>query len=216
MQIKSLASGSSGNCYHVSDGKTQLLIECGLPVREIHKRLGYGLSYVEACLISHSHGDHCEAAAEIVTAGVKVYASNETFSAIVADPGDMSPYYQYPVFPGNRYAIGTWTVKPFALLHDIAGALGFVCDVGDDRLVYMSNSPYCIHRFDRITHLMIESQDSNDILAANPVLNFLKSHDISQLREMWLLHLNESNDKQRLFRRAIECHVGQQVKVLSL
>ena len=54
MDIKVLASGSSGNSYRISDGSTSLLLECGIKYNEIQRRLNYNVS-VTGCLISHSH-----------------------------------------------------------------------------------------------------------------------------------------------------------------
>ena len=53
--IKTLASGSTGNAYHISDGSTSLLIECGIPIAKIKQGLNYRLSGVDGCLISHQH-----------------------------------------------------------------------------------------------------------------------------------------------------------------
>ncbi len=43
MLIKILATGSKGNCYHVSDGVTELLIECGIRYTEIIRGLDYSV-----------------------------------------------------------------------------------------------------------------------------------------------------------------------------
>lgn len=38
MKIKPVASSSKGNAYLVSDGTTTILLECGLPLKELkHK-----------------------------------------------------------------------------------------------------------------------------------------------------------------------------------
>lgn len=55
MTFTSLASSSRGNAYVVSDGETTLLLECGLSFRELQKRLGYGVTDITACLVSHEH-----------------------------------------------------------------------------------------------------------------------------------------------------------------
>jgi len=55
IQIKALASGSKGNCYKISDGRTSLLIEAGIPINQIKRGCGFKLSEIEACLISHEH-----------------------------------------------------------------------------------------------------------------------------------------------------------------
>lgn len=38
MEIKTLASGSTGNAYLVGDGTTTLLLECGISMRELMRR----------------------------------------------------------------------------------------------------------------------------------------------------------------------------------
>jgi len=55
IDISVYASGSTGNLIQVSDGKTNLLLECGLPIANVKKHLGFKLSEVSACLLSHAH-----------------------------------------------------------------------------------------------------------------------------------------------------------------
>lgn len=51
-----LASGSDGNCYLLTGGnKTKILIECGIPYKEIQKGCGFKLGEIDVCLISHEH-----------------------------------------------------------------------------------------------------------------------------------------------------------------
>jgi phosphoribosyl 1,2-cyclic phosphodiesterase len=235
VEIKSLASGSSGNCYWVSDGQTQLLIECGLPIKQIRKGLGYGLSYVDSCLLSHSHKDHSKAVADMITAGVKVHASEATWLALALDASVLSPSYSLVVNPDKRYEVGTWIVQPFDVKHDVPGSLGFVCDSGNERLVYITDTPYCKYHFDNVTHLMIEANYSLDLLQENrssgeidrsvtnrvldshmsidAVKRFLSAHDLSRIVEVWLLHLSAANADRERFRLEIQQHTGKLVKV---
>ena len=55
MQITTLASGSSGNCYIVSNENSKVMIECGVPLRTLQKGGGLQLREIDACLISHGH-----------------------------------------------------------------------------------------------------------------------------------------------------------------
>lgn len=55
LDIKALASGSTGNCYIVDDGVTKIMIECGIPTKQIKKGCGYRTHEIGACLISHEH-----------------------------------------------------------------------------------------------------------------------------------------------------------------
>lgn len=53
--ITPLASGSTGNCYKISDGRTPLLLECGIKYKDIQKGCGFKLREIVGCLISHEH-----------------------------------------------------------------------------------------------------------------------------------------------------------------
>ena len=55
VEFAPFASGSSGNCYRITDGRTPLLLECGISIDRIRKGCGFRLSEIKACLISHEH-----------------------------------------------------------------------------------------------------------------------------------------------------------------
>ena len=55
MQIEVLGSSSLGNAYLISDGISSLLLDCGLPLRDMQIKSGFRIAQVDACLISHLH-----------------------------------------------------------------------------------------------------------------------------------------------------------------
>jgi phosphoribosyl 1,2-cyclic phosphodiesterase len=55
IEIETLASGSTGNCYIVSDGKTKIMIECGITIKKIREKWGFKIHEISGCLISHEH-----------------------------------------------------------------------------------------------------------------------------------------------------------------
>lgn len=61
LKFLSLSSGSCGNCYFLSDGKSGLLIDAGVSVRRLKKTLmdnGLGVDSFQAVLVTHDHLDH--------------------------------------------------------------------------------------------------------------------------------------------------------------
>jgi hypothetical protein len=52
MEIKTLASSSKGNCYIIG---RELMIECGIPLKEIKRKGGFKVHEIQACLVSHEH-----------------------------------------------------------------------------------------------------------------------------------------------------------------
>jgi phosphoribosyl 1,2-cyclic phosphodiesterase len=81
MEIKILASGSSGNAYRISDGKTTILLDAGIVLRSIQIGCQFKLSQIEGCFITHSHMDHSKVARELARLGVDVYTSQGTIDA---------------------------------------------------------------------------------------------------------------------------------------
>ena len=61
LKFLSLSSGSCGNCYFLSDGKSGLLIDAGVSVRRLRKTLmehGLDTDSFQAVLVTHDHLDH--------------------------------------------------------------------------------------------------------------------------------------------------------------
>ena len=229
MDIRAFGSGSAGNCYHISDGKTELLLEAGLPYRKIQKALDFGLSKISGCLISHSHADHARALHGLAGAGIDCWINQYT-----QDTMDAHGFRIHVAEGGKQFGIGSFTVKPFELQHDIP-ILGFLIASGDEKLVYITDSAYCRYTFPGLTHIMVEANYSKAILDANVangsipaelrnrvlkthfsienVVEFLRANDLSKVREIFLLHMSDGNGDEIAFRREVEKLTGIMVKV---
>ena len=53
LSLKVLASGSAANCYHLTDGITNILIECGLSFKEIQRETDFVT--MDCVILSHAH-----------------------------------------------------------------------------------------------------------------------------------------------------------------
>lgn len=73
MFISCYASGSAGNLYKIESNKTTLLIECGLPMKDIRHCLGTTIDDVKAVLLTHEHKDHSRAIHEFLKLGIDLY-----------------------------------------------------------------------------------------------------------------------------------------------
>ena len=101
MEIKVLASSSKGNCYTVDDGHTKLMLECGLPWKEIQKRTRFAVDFA-ACLVSHEHADHSKAHKEVMEAGIDLYATAGTLDALNANG-----HRAKAISPVQRFYVGS-------------------------------------------------------------------------------------------------------------
>ncbi len=231
MEIKALASSSKGNCYLVCDGSTSLMLECGIRYSDIQRGLNFRVSQVEGCLITHEHGDHGKAVKDVMKAGINVYTSKGTAEAL-----GVSGHRVKTIEARQSFTIGTWTVLPFETEHDAAESLGFLLvNKQGEKLLFATDTYYIKHRFNGLTHIMVEANYSMDILKENieagrvpavmkkrlmrshfsleNVKEFLKANDLSKVEEIWLLHLSDSNSDEQRFKQEIQQLTGKIVIV---
>lgn len=56
MHLKCLGSSSAGNCYLLtSDSGETLILDCGIPIKEIKKGLDWNIRGIRGMIISHAH-----------------------------------------------------------------------------------------------------------------------------------------------------------------
>ena len=78
MKIYCVASGSSGNCYVVSDGKNEIMLEAGVNPDKVIRAVGHIPKYA---LLTHEHDDHAKYSDKFDKYGVNVYCSRGTREA---------------------------------------------------------------------------------------------------------------------------------------
>ena len=56
MKLKCLGSSSAGNCYLLtSNSRETLILDCGIPIKEIKKGLDWNIRGIKGMIISHAH-----------------------------------------------------------------------------------------------------------------------------------------------------------------
>lgn len=229
--IQTLATGSKGNCYHITDGHTPLLLECGIRFKEIQRKLNFKTSDIAGCLITHEHKDHCGGMNEVLKAGIDCYMSPGTKDAI-----GIKHHRVHGVQVKQHFKIGTWTILPFDVQHDVSEPFGFLlANTAGDKLLFLTDTYYVKYKFQGLTHLMLECNYSEKRLTENAetgrihksmkrrvmrshfslenVLEFLKANDLSKLQEIWLLHLSDSNSDEFLIRQEVSKATGKMIHI---
>lgn len=75
MKLTCLGSSSAGNCYLLtSDSGETLILDCGIPIKEIKKGLNWNVKDVVGVLCTHSHQDHSLSVYPFRRMGIPVYA----------------------------------------------------------------------------------------------------------------------------------------------
>ncbi len=232
MDIKPLASGSKGNCYHVTDGQTAILLDCGLPSPEINRKLAFGLHTIQGILLSHEHMDHARGALKLGARGIRIYTGELT-----ADQGGIPDQYVQKVRHGVTFQLGTWEVMPFLIKHDAGEPYGFHLHSTStgERLLYITDTPFSPYRFPGLTHIMIEANYDLDTLRDNvasgavhpaakhriiqthfsiqTAIRFLQTSNLSWVQEIWLIHLSDNNAQAEDFKRRVQEATGKPVRI---
>lgn len=227
IKIDVYASGSKGNCYRISDGETDLLLECGISARDILKSIDFGVSLIEGCLISHEHGDHSKSVKDMLRLGFEVYASSGTFGAL-----GVSGRHCHPVQAGKAFRIGTFDVFPFETEHDAAEPLGFVITSKStgERLLFFTDTYYVRYVFRNVNYIMGECNYSERTMrpdlersrkdrlfeshmSLEHLIELLGHYDMTQVKQIYLLHLSDDNSDEELFKREVQRATGVEVYV---
>ena len=125
MQIDVLASSSAGNAYIVSDGETSILLEAGIPYKEMQIKSDFKVNECVACFVSHAHQDHAKAVKDLLGSAIDVYALPETLSVL----GVSEHHRVHSVEPMKLISINTFDVMARALksgLEDIGFTEGTI------------------------------------------------------------------------------------------
>jgi phosphoribosyl 1,2-cyclic phosphodiesterase len=124
-----LASGSSGNSSFIATSRTRLLIDAGLGVRDLARRLasiGESIDSLDGILITHEHSDHVAGLCRLLRkleCRVPVYITRRT--APVMD-WEGCAVIREEFQAGSSFAVGDIFIDSFTIPHDAIDPVGFV------------------------------------------------------------------------------------------
>lgn len=131
----SLISGSSGNATFISDGKTNLLIDCGMSGKKLKEALNaidVMPESIDALLLTHEHIDHTKGAGVISRRySIPVYATQGTHSAM--DAGKIADENIKLISEDTDFEIGSIGIKAFAIPHDAKQPVGYCFSINGEK-----------------------------------------------------------------------------------
>ncbi len=230
MKIKVIGSGSSGNCYVISDVETKLMLDCGLPYKTILKGIEFAPFEIAGCLVTHSHRDHVKGLKDLMKyTDIEFYMSKGEQAA--------AGIKCYTAAHKEIFETGTFRVLPFSVHHDTPEPLGYCVKSlkTGEKLLYFTDTYYVAYRIPKLTHIICECNYSKDILQKNVdsgrvskslaqrllsshmslehLIEFFWKNDISRLRQVWLCHLSDSNGDEERFKAEVQKVTGAEVYV---
>lgn len=234
MKIEVIASGSTGNCYKVSNENTTLLIECGIPYKRIQEALNFKVTDIDGVLVSHEHGDHSKACKDLIKAGVDLYMTKGTKEALKLDSHRVKTFEESNDKTYRWFEIGSLKIKPFKSIHDAKEPANFYIlnKRTDERLLFITDTMYVEGRFNIIDYLMVEvnyvRETINNNSKIDPVLrkrikenhmsletavDFLKKCNLSRLKKIYVLHLSDHNSNAEFIKESLQELTGVSIEI---
>ena len=182
MKIKTIASGSKGNCSIVLCGETKLIIDMGISYLTLKKSLEENsLSFDEftGILITHNHKDHINGLALLVKkTKLNAFIPPEMYEGIK----ELIPKERC-VFIDDLFNINDVEIELIHTSHDAPCSLGFIINYNGKSIVYVTDTGYINRKYlNKMTKkdvYLIESNHDEVMLMDGPYPRFLKERVIS-------------------------------------
>lgn len=204
MRLKCLGPSSAGNCYLLtSDSGETLILDCGIPIKEIKKGLDWNVKDVVGVLCTHKHLDHSKSVEDFEAMGIPIFAPYLGDSCKSINMGE------FTVKPFDLTTIdGSWThtdangepcsIYGFLITHKEMG-----------RMLYITDCELIKWKFKDINHILLGVNYDKDLIdrdntgKANHVVrghlsidtacDFVKANDSDSLQNVIMCHLSSEN-----------------------
>jgi len=219
MKISALASGSSGNCFYVSDKEKAVLIDCGISCKQVLNslaKLKQNPKNIKALFVTHEHIDHVSGADVLArTLGIPIYATKGTInnSQLCSDEDLINNIKE-----DETIKLGAMEISAFSKSHDSSQPVSFNIRNGKQISIITDVGYACKNVCENVSDsdfLVIESNHDIAMLEQGNYPLFLKKRILSDLghlsnlqsglcvleyaskkmKNVMLAHLSQNNNK---------------------
>lgn len=210
MRLRCLASGSSGNCYILTDSSGQsLILDAGVPIKDIKRGLDWNIKNVAGCIVSHVHSDHSRSVKDLKSIGIPVFTPY-----IRLEPMAMGRNYDLRIQAFDLTTLdGKWThtntdgsecpCYGFLITHKEMG-----------RMLYITDTELIKWRFKDVNHILLgvnydkdlvdmDNPKSNHVIrghmSIDTACDFVKANDSDSLQNVIMCHLSNENANSDTF-----------------
>lgn len=228
MKLKCIATGSAGNCYTLTSNSGEtLILDCGIPIKEIKKGLNWNIRNVVGCIVSHAHSDHSKSVKDFEAMGIPVFAPYRSLKPMII--GD----YRLKVQAFDLTTIdGRWThtnadgsecpCYGFLITHPEMG-----------KMLYITDTELIKWRFKDINHILLGVNYDKDLidrdntgkanhvfrghLSIDTACDFVKANHSDSLQNVIMCHLSSENaDRDSFIEKMKKVACGANVDVAEV
>lgn len=197
MILKCLGSSSSGNCYLLDSGNEVLVLDCGLPIKQIKKGLNWDISRIAGVLCTHEHLDHSKSVKDFENMGIPVFKP-----------------YEIKTNTQNRW-LGSFQITTFDLPHNGTENRGFfIRTLENERILYLTDFEYCRYRFteQKVNHILVECNYQKELVERD-LPNY--EHKIRGHCSLETCKSFIAANKTNALRTVILCHMGTETTIVE-
>lgn len=228
MKFTVVGSGSSGNSYFLTTSTGEILIiELGVNWKKIKEAISFDLRNVIGALVSHSHQDHCKGVADALKDGIDIYVGER--ADICADHRRVHEIGSNPVF------VGDFMVAAFPLKHDVPVSGFHITHPECGQIIFITDTCYTEYTFPGTNHFIVEANYSQQIIDSRvasgsinaflrkrvmnshmelqTTISMLRANDLSQVKNIVLIHLSEGNSHAADFKKNVQAATGKPVYI---
>jgi phosphoribosyl 1,2-cyclic phosphodiesterase len=169
-----LGSGSAGNCAYLETSQARILIDAGLSLRQIRKRLatiGRTPENLTAILVTHEHSDHVQGLVQLVEKlRIPVYCNRPTREAIEYQLRTRLDCHSFST--GATFDLEDLSVETFSVPHDAQDPVGFLIKTAQGNIGLLTDlghaTKLALERVRRANVLLLESNHDVKLLQDCP------------------------------------------------
>ena len=134
---------------------------------------------------------------------------------------------------GANFKVGECVIFAFEVKHDAAEPVNFIVNDGEDQILYVTDTGKISNKFDGLTKILIETNFDHETLrrskkldfrqtirirdnhlAIDSAIEFLEEIDLSECKEIYLIHVSARHGDGEEFKNLIQKVVGDNIKVI--
>lgn len=227
--VSVLGSGSRGNATFVKTDSVRILIDAGLSLKEIGKRLetiGEDPTGIDAVLVTHEHNDHGAGLRMLLKElNIKAYLTAGTLLGLQPETFEMNGSEIIVIAAGVPFTVGDAEITPFAVPHDANEPTAFSIKSQGVRVTQLTDvghmSDAVAAQLQQADCLILESNHDLEMLRVGPypwvlkqrlmgryghlsnhaVARFIRDQYDGHAEHMVLAHLSERNNHPEVARQ---------------